>query len=243
MIEIRNLVKKFDQRYALRGINFKLEKGEIYSLLGPNGAGKTTTIKILAGLLQWDEGEIQVNGHVYDRNDSKVKQVIAYVPDEPFVYSKLTGEEHLHFYADLYKVPTSERQEKIDHYFKYFEFEAYRHEMVEGYSAGTRQKLLISQALLVEPAVLLLDEPLVSIDPVVGRKFKIMLKEVAKKGTSCIFATHILSLAQEISNRIGIIVNGEIITEGDIDQLLEISKGENLEDFYFHTVMAYEKSL
>lgn len=242
MLEIKNLVKTFGNRRALQGINFHLKKGEIYGLLGPNGAGKTTTLKILAGLLLFDSGEILVKGEIYNRDNSELKRLISYVPDEPFVYEKLTGEEHLHFYADLYKLPDAVRQEKFDFFFKYFEFESYRHELVESYSTGTRQKLLISQAFLVEPEILLLDEPLSSIDPLVARKFKNYLKEITVKGTVVLFATHILSLAQEVSSRLGVIINGNIVTEGSLEELLKISAGEDLEDFYFKTVMKYEKS-
>jgi ABC-2 type transport system ATP-binding protein len=242
MLEIKNLVKTFGTRKALQGIGFHLKKGEIYGLLGPNGAGKTTTLKILSGLLLFDSGEIRIKGELYHRDNAELKRAIAYVPDEPFVYEKLTGEEHLHFYADLYKVPDSVRQEKFDFFFKHFEFESYRHEPVETYSAGTRQKLLLSQAFLVEPEILLLDEPLSSIDPLVARKFRNHLKEIAKKGTVVLLATHILSLAQDVSSRIGIIINGNIAAEGDLSELLKMSAGQNLEDFYFNTVMAYEES-
>ena len=243
MVKIQNLTKSFNGRPALRGINFQLQKGEVYALLGPNGAGKTTTLKILSGLLSSDEGKIMINGEVYLRHKTDLKQMIAYVPYQPFVYDKLTGEEHLHFFADLYKIPRHKRQDKLDFFFKYFEFEIYRHELVETYSAGTRQKLLISQALLVEPRILLLDEPLVSIDPLVGRKFKTLLKEYSNKGTITLFATHILSLAQEVSSRIGILIEGKIVRQGSVVELLKVCQGQNLEDFYFHTVMEHEKSL
>jgi len=243
MLEIRKLVKTYNGRAALQGIDLILEKGEIYGLLGPNGAGKTTTLKILAGLISPDSGDILVNGETYHRDDSSLKQKIAYVPDQPFVYQKLTGEEHLHFFADLYKIPMEARKEKFDFYFEYFEYELYRRELVETYSAGTRQKLLISQALLVEPEFLLLDEPLTSIDPLVARKFKTLLKKTAENGTVVIFATHILSLAQDVSRRIGVIIDGKIVTEGSLDELLKMSAGQNLDDFYFNTVMNYEKSI
>jgi ABC-2 type transport system ATP-binding protein len=243
MLRISNLVKTYNENPALQGLSLELKKGEIYGLLGPNGAGKTTTLKILAGLMSPDNGDIYINGKAYHRDYSKLKFLISYVPDQPFVYPKLTGEEHLHFFADLYKIPQSVRQEKLDYFFNYFEFDLYRHELVETYSAGTRQKMLISQALMVEPKILLLDEPLASIDPLVARKFKILLKKVSNQGTVVIFATHILSLAQEVSHRIGIIVNGQIITEGSIDELLKHSQGENLEEFYFNTVMNHEESL
>jgi ABC-2 type transport system ATP-binding protein len=244
MLEIRKLVKTFNGRPALQGIDLQLKEGEIYGLLGPNGAGKTTTLKILAGLISPNSGEIFVNGEVYHRDHSKLKQSIAYVPDQPFVYPKLTGEEHLHFFADLYKLSPAVRKEKFDFFFHYFEYELYRHELVETYSAGTRQKLLLTQALMVEPDILLLDEPLTSIDPLVGRKFKHYLKEFSGGGAVVLFATHILSLAHEVSHRIGIIVDGRIIVEGSLKELLKMSEGEgaDLEEFYFNTVMNYESN-
>jgi ABC-2 type transport system ATP-binding protein len=243
MLEIHGLIKTYNNHPALRGIDLKLEKGEVYGLLGPNGAGKTTTLKILAGLISPDSGDIFVNGERYHRDHSSLKQIISYVPDQPFVYPKLTGEEHLHFFADLYKIPRNKRKEKFDFFFDYLEFELYRFELVETYSAGTRQKLLISQALMVEPEILLLDEPLTSIDPLVARKFKQLLKKIAADGTIILFATHILSLAQEVSRRIGVIIDGKIISEGSLEELLKVSQGEDLEEFYFNTVMNYEKSL
>lgn len=250
MLNIKKLKKSYDNRPALRGIDLHLMPGETYGLLGPNGAGKTTTLKILAGLIAHDGGDIIVEGDSYHRDESDIKQKIAYVPDQPFVYAKLTGEEHLRFYADLYRVPddASRMKEKMDFFFHYFEFEEFRHRLVETYSAGTRQKLLISQALLVEPKILLLDEPLTSIDPLVARKFKQLLGEVAAKGTVILFATHILSLAQEVSQRIGIIVNGNIIAEGSVAELLSLAKKEdgsdgNLEDYYFHTVMNHDSTI
>jgi ABC-2 type transport system ATP-binding protein len=243
MLEINGLQKKFAKRQALKDVTFSLAPGEIYGLLGPNGAGKTTTLKILAGLLTQDNGSIKLNGQIYHRDNQELKKLIAYVPDQPFLYSKLTGEEHLNFYADLYKIPYAQRKAKCDFFFKYFEFEEYRQELVENYSAGTRQKLLISQALAVEPLLLLLDEPLVSIDPLVGKKFKMYLKETAGRGTIIIFATHILTLAQEICRRIGIIVDGRIIIQGKVAELMALAGQNSLEEFYFKTVLDHDQSV
>jgi len=240
MLEIKRLYKSYNKKIVLRGISLHLEKGEVYGLLGPNGAGKTTTLKILAGLIGHDGGDILIDGIRFHRDHSHLKRRMAYVPDQPFVYSRLTGEEHLHFFADLYKLPMACRKELFDFYFRYFEYEAFRTELVETFSAGTRQKLLLTQALMVEPDILLLDEPLTSIDPLVARKFRALLKKVSERGTITLFATHILSLAQEVSHRIGIIINGEIISEGSLAQLLKMSAGDDLEEYYFNTVMNYE---
>jgi len=243
MLTVTNLVKRFDRRLALKGISFSLPPGEIYGLLGPNGAGKTTTLKILAGLLAADEGEIVINGRRYDREDVESRRHVAYVPDQPFLYHKLTGEEHMAFFADLYRIPEGVLKEKADFFFRYFEFEEFRGELVENYSAGTRQKLLISQALMIEPQLLLLDEPLVSIDPLVGKKFKLYLKEVASRGTMVLFATHILSLAQEVCQTIGILAGGRILVAGKIDELMAIAEEKNLEEFYFKTVLSHEPAV
>lgn len=241
MLEIIGLRKKFGKREALKDITFSLDGGEIYGLLGPNGAGKTTTLKILAGLQAADSGRVIMDGETYHREHHELKRRIAYVPDQPFLYYKLSGEEHMNFYQDLYKIPYARRKEKIDFFFKYFEFEEYRNELVENYSAGTRQKLLIAQALAVEPRLLLLDEPLVSIDPLVGKKFKLYLKEIARQGTAVLFATHILTLAQEVCRRIGIIIDGRIIIQGDLGELMRLAGNETLEEFYFQTVLQHEK--
>jgi ABC-2 type transport system ATP-binding protein len=241
MLEINGLRKNFGKREALKDISFSLAPGEIYGLLGPNGAGKTTTLKILAGLLAPDGGSVVIHGQTYHREHHELKKLIAYVPDQPFLYYKLSGEEHLNFYQDLYKIPYAKRKEKIDFFFKYFEFEEYRSELVENYSAGTRQKLLIAQALAVEPELLLLDEPLVSIDPLVGRKFKLYLKEIAGRGTAVLFATHILTLAQEVCQRIGVIVDGRIIVQGELGELMSLAGQVSLEEFYFQTVLRHEK--
>ncbi|MCU0276001.1 MAG: ABC transporter ATP-binding protein [Acidobacteria bacterium] len=241
MLEVTNLQKKFGKREALKDIGFSLAPGEIYGLLGPNGAGKTTTLKVLAGLLAADGGTVVFDGQLYHREHHELKKRIAYVPDQPFLYTKLSGEEHLNFFMDLYKIPYARRKEKIDFFFKYFEFEEYRTELVENYSAGTRQKLLIAQALAVEPRLLLLDEPLVSIDPLVGKKFKLHLKEVAGRGTAVLFATHILTLAQEVCRRIGVIVDGRIIVQGGLAELMALAGQVSLEEFYFQTVLQHEK--
>jgi len=241
VIRVHNVSKSFGRVCAVCDLSFEVEEGTCYGLLGPNGAGKTTTLKILAGLLAADGGRIVISGEPYHREHHELKKLIAYVPDQPFLYYKLTGEEHMNFFQDLYKIPYAKRREKIDFFFKYFEFGEYRTELVENYSAGTRQKLLIAQALAVEPKLLLLDEPLVSIDPLVGKKFKKYLKEIAARGTAVLFATHILTLAQEVCRRIGIIIDGRIIIQGGLEELMSLAGQSSLEEFYFQTVLRHEK--
>ena len=180
MLEVTNLQKKFGNREALKDVTFSLAPGRDLRAAGAERGGQDHHAE--------DPGRAagrrrrrasSSTARPYHREHHELKRPIAYVPDQPFLYYKLTGEEHLNFYQDLYKIPYAKRREKIDFFFKYFEFEEYRTELVENYSAGTRQKLLIAQALAVEPKLLLLDEPLVSIDPLVGKKFKKYLKEVA----------------------------------------------------------------
>jgi ABC-2 type transport system ATP-binding protein len=236
LLDVRDLRKAYDSRPVLKGLDLALPRGEIYGLLGPNGAGKTTTLKILAGLLEKGEGEILLAGEAYDRGNRGLRKKVAYVPDQAFLYGKLTGEEHLHFTLDLYERPRAGRTEAFDFYFRHFEFEAYRHELVENFSAGTKQKLLIAQALAVGPDLLLLDEPLVSIDPIVSRKFKLLLQERAAAGMAILFATHILPLAQQICSHIGILVDGRIAAEGTVAELAARAGGGTLEDFYFTLV-------
>ncbi|HNX98744.1 MAG TPA: ABC transporter ATP-binding protein [Candidatus Aminicenantes bacterium] len=235
-LSVRGLKKRYDSRPVLAGLELALPRGEIYGLLGPNGAGKTTTLKILAGLLEPGEGEILLDGVRFRRTDRALRRRVAYVPDQPFLYGKLTGEEHLHFMLDLYERPRAGRGELFDSYFRQFEFEAYRDELVENFSAGTKQKLLIVQALAVAPDLLLLDEPLVSIDPIVSRKFKLLLQERAAAGMVILFATHILPMAQQICSHIGVLEGGIIRAEGTAAELSARAGGGSLEDFYFALV-------
>lgn len=233
MLSINQLCKNYNQIRALQDLSFHLDSGDIFGLLGPNGAGKSTTLKILAGLLSPDSGEIRFSGTpVFPRTDNHFRRRIAYVPDEPFLYPKLTGEEHLYLHADLYGVDRSATRRQADYFFSYFDYERYRHRLTETYSAGTKQKLLLSQALLVQPRILLLDEPLMSVDPLISRRCKKYLKELAAEGTIILFATHILPLALEVSHRIGIITQGYIRQEITAEELTNIKDPGTLESRY-----------
>lgn len=239
MLKMERVIKRYPGRTALSGMSLVVSPGEIYVLLGPNGAGKTTTLRILAGLTDCDSGVIHIAGDPYRREDAQCRRRVAYVPDQPFLYSRLTGEEHAQFYADLYGIPEVERGPRLDFFFNHLEFRDYRHELVEHFSTGTRQKLLLTQALMVQPQLLLLDEPLVSVDPLVSRKVKALLRQEARRGAAVLFATHLLSLAADVADRIGIIVNGAIRRE--ISESTWRSPGSpDLEEWYARTVEEHE---
>ena len=238
MLELVKLQKSYGKTQALKGLNLKLNRGDIYGLLGPNGAGKTTTIKILASLLKADSGEILLDGREFDPSLPENKQRVAYVPDQGFLYGKLSGEEHLDFYADLYRMPAEGRREEMDRYFELFEFESYRHQLVESYSAGTRRKLMLTQAFLVHPRILLLDEPLTSLDPLVSRKVSLEISRFAEQGGLVLLATHILDIARTICQTIGVIVSGRMVREiGRSESGSFPGSTEALEALYFDTVL------
>ncbi len=238
MLELIELRKNYGATEALKGLSLRLKAGEIYGLLGPNGAGKTTTIKILASLLKADAGQIRLDGQPFDPSLLENKKKVAYVPDQGFLYGKLSGEEHLNFYADLYRMPLGKRDEEIDNYFKLFEFEAYRHQLVESYSAGTKRKLMLAQGFLVHPQILLLDEPLTSLDPLVSRKVSIHVADFARQGGLVILATHILDIARTICQTIGVIVAGRMVREISRDDSGSFpGSTEALEAMYFETVL------
>jgi len=238
MLELIDLKKNYGQAEALKGLSLHLKAGEIYGLLGPNGAGKTTTIKILASLLKIDGGQICLGNQPFDPSKIENKKKIAYVPDQGFLYGKLSGEEHLNFYADLYRVSLEHRAQEMDYFFDLFEFEAYRHQLVDSYSAGTKRKLMLAQGFLVHPQILLLDEPLTSLDPLVSRKVSLHIAEFAKRGGRVILATHILDIARTICHTIGIIVAGRLVRELSRDQSGSFpGSTEALESLYFDTVL------
>lgn len=239
MLKMENVVKRYPGRTALSGMSLTVSPGEMYVLLGPNGAGKTTTLRILAGLTDFDSGVIHIGGGLYRREDPQCRRQVAYVPDQPFLYARLTGEEHARFYADLYGIPESDRGVRLDFFFNHLEFADYRHELVEHFSTGTRQKLLLTQALMVRPRLLLLDEPLVSVDPLVSRKVKALLRREAGRGAAVLFATHLLSLAADVADRIGIIVNGAIQRE-IAGPTWRAPGSPDLEDWYTRTVEEHE---
>ena len=234
MIKIENLSKKFGKFVALRNLNLEIKRGELFGFLGPNGAGKTTTIRILTGLSRPTGGRVVINGHDIVREPLKAKQIIGYVSDHPYLYEKLTSREFLFFIAGLYGVDEETAQKGMDEYLEAFELTPWKDALIEDLSHGMRKKLVISAALLHNPSLIIIDEPLVGLDPKSARLLKEKFKELAKRGKTIFMSTHSLEVAQEMCTRIGIIDKGELIATGTIQELQKISgaKREKLEEIF-----------
>jgi len=219
MIEIINLVKKFDAKTAVDNLNLSIERGEIFGFLGPNGAGKTTTIKIMTGLLRPTSGKVMIGSHDVVRNPIATKSITGYVPEDPFIYEKLTGREFLRFIGGLYSLNGKGIDKKIDYWGDFFAYQSSLDNLSESYSHGTKQKLVMSAALLHDPQVLIIDEPMVGLDPKSTKKVKDLFKEKSRLGTTIFLSTHILSVAEELCDRVGIIHQGKLIATGTLAEL------------------------
>ena len=234
MIEIKGLVKRFGSLTAVHALDLQIRKGEIFGFLGPNGAGKTTTVKLITGLLKPTEGSIRVAGFDVATHSLEAKRVMGLVPDEPFVYPKLTGAEYLRFIGELYGVKLDVQKRRIPELLEMFELSDWGGELLETYSHGMRQKLVISAILLHEPKVLLLDEPMVGLDPKSARMVKEIFTTLAKRGTTIFMCTHVLEIAEKLCHRIGIMIGGRLIALGTLDELKAQARkeGSDLEEVF-----------
>lgn len=223
MIKIENLTKSFGPYKAVDNLTLNVEPGEIFGFLGPNGAGKTTTVKILSGIMAPTSGRVLVGGHDLQIEPLKAKRLMAYIPDEPFVYPKLTGYEFLRFIGDLYSVSFSEQQARIPELLKLFELSDYSGELLESYSHGMKQKLLIASVLLRRPKAVLFDEPTVGLDPKSIRRFKDLLINIAAEGAAVFMCTHILDMAEKLCTKLGIIYRGKLIAHGTAAEVKNLS--------------------
>ena len=234
MIEIHNLTKTFGSFRAVDGLNLRVEPGEIFGFLGPNGAGKTTTVKILSGIMRPTAGRVLVAGHDVALEPLAAKRAMAYIPDEPFVYPKLTGWEFLRFIGDLYSVPLAEQRKRIPELLETFELSAQAGELLESYSHGMKQKLLIASVLLRRPKAVLFDEPTVGLDPKSIRRFKGLLADIAREGAAVFMCTHILDMAEKLCHTVGIIDRGRLVARGTVAEVKKLSvvAGRSLEDVF-----------
>ena len=236
MINTTNLSKHFGSNRAVEDLNLSISKGELFGFLGPNGAGKTTTIKMLTGLLRPTSGQVVLGGdeshagHDMAAEPEKAKAMTGYVPDQPFLYEKLSGYEFIHFVAGLYNVPPRKADERIEQYFPLFGLADAAHYLIESYSHGMRQKVVMTAALVHDPAVLILDEPMVGLDPRSARLLKDLLKQKSREGTTIFLSTHTLDIAEELCNRIGIIQRGHLIALGTMDELRALAQDDDLKD-------------
>ncbi|MDD2806257.1 MAG: ABC transporter ATP-binding protein [Elusimicrobiales bacterium] len=235
MIEINNLTKTFGSFKAVDGLSLKVAPGEIFGFLGPNGAGKTTTVKILSGIMRPTSGTASVAGFDVAREPLAAKRAMAYIPDEPFVYPKLTGWEFLRFIGDIYAVPAADQRRRIPELLETFELAAHAGELLESYSHGMKQKLLIASVLLRRPKAVLFDEPTVGLDPKSIRRFKTLLADIARDGAAVFMCTHILDMAEKLCHTVGIIYRGRLITKGTVDEVKKLTAGQgvrSLEDVF-----------
>ena len=234
MIQLINLSKRYKSLRAVDGINLHIKQGARFGFLGPNGAGKTTTIKMMAGVLMPSEGRIIINNHDLAKDPVAAKQCMGFIPDRPFLYEKLTGLEFLHFVAGLYNfAPDSALKRRIDELFDLFGLTRWGEELIEVYSHGMKQRLVMCGALVHDPKVLIVDEPMVGLDPRGARLVKNIFKDQVKKGVTLFMSTHSLDVAQEICDEIAIIQDGRLIAQGTGDTLRRQSGVDgNLEEVF-----------
>jgi len=226
MIELKNLTKKFGSLAAVNRINLSVSEGEIFGFIGPNGAGKTTTLRMMSGILSPTEGSVTIDGIDMARQPEKAKQRMGYIPDRPFVYEKLTGMEYLRFTADLFGVENGLFKGQSESLLKRFSLYDWRDDLIESYSHGMKQRLIISAALLHNPRVLVIDEPMVGLDPAGIRMIKNLFRDLAKKGTTLFMSTHTLSVAEDLCDRIGVIHKGILISMGTVEELKNSARVE-----------------
>ena len=236
MIQVEKLTKRFNHVTAVDEVSLRVIPGEIYGFLGPNGAGKTTTIKMLAGIMLPTSGRIVIDGLDLQKNPIEVKARVGFIPDRPFLYEKLTGMEFMSFMANLYGLDGVGLENRIQKFLELFELAEWSRELVGSYSHGMKQRLIMSAALLHEPRVFIVDEPLVGLDPKGARLIKRIFSRLKSSGLTVFMSTHTLEIAEELCDRIGIIQKGKLLAEGTVAELREMAGQEDLrlESIFLH---------
>jgi ABC-2 type transport system ATP-binding protein len=217
MIKLINLTKIYGKLTAVDSINLDVARGEIFGFLGPNGAGKTTTIKMMAGLLQPTNGSAIIGGYDVQKEPLQAKSITGFIPDRPFLYEKLTAAEYMHFVARLYEM--GDPKKRIEELLSLFGLNDWANELVENFSHGMKQRLVMAAALLHEPRVLVVDEPMVGLDPRGARLVKDIFKDLASKGVTVFMSTHTLEIVEQMCTRVAIINKGKIIAQGSVEDL------------------------
>ncbi|MDX2175289.1 MAG: ABC transporter ATP-binding protein [Candidatus Sumerlaeia bacterium] len=233
MLELENLSKTYDEFLALEDLSLTVPPGEFFCFLGPNGAGKTTTIKIITGLLRPTKGCARIDGRDIQRDPIEAKRRIGYIPDQPYLYEKLSGRDFFHFVGNLFEIPRAEREASMKHYFEVFSLSAVADTLIENYSFGMRQKLCFSVALMHRPKLLVVDEPMVGLDPRSAKTVKNLLKDFCRNGGTVFLSTHLLAIAEELCDRMGIITRGKLRYIGTVDGLRQsMERSGNLEELF-----------
>src|SRR5436190_19369751 len=233
MIDIVNVTKLYGPKVAVQDLTLEVPAGELFAFLGPNGAGKTTTIKMLCGLLFPTSGTVRVGGFDLRTQGDHARSLVSYVPDQPFLYEKLTGREFLQFTADLYAMPPERAAAKIEEVIELFHLDEFVDDLTERYSHGMRQRTVFAAALVHEPKLLIADEPTVGLDPKSIRELKLLLRKLAGEGMTIFLSTHTLDIAQELADRIGILDRGKLLGCGTMTDLRkQASSDGNLEELF-----------
>ncbi len=233
MLRIVNLTKRYGEKTAVDGLNLHIEKGDIYGFIGHNGAGKTTAVKSCTGILDFDEGDILIDGISIKKDPLGCKKRIAYIPDNPDLYEFMTGIRYLNFICDIYGVPLGEREERIPYYADLFSIKDELNMKLGGYSHGMKQKIAIISAFVHNPSLIIMDEPFVGLDPVSSYKLKNLMREFCAGGGSVFFSTHVLEVAQKLCNKIAVIKEGKLVASGMTEDVVGDS---SLEDVFMSLV-------
>jgi ABC-2 type transport system ATP-binding protein len=241
MIVCQNLTKQFGDLTAVDDMSFAVAEGELFGFLGPNGAGKTTTIKMMTGLLRPSSGRATIGDFDVETQPLEAKRLFGYIPDNPFLYEKLTGREYLAFMADLYSTVLPDRAQRIDELLHLFDLYDKGNEMVQGYSRGMRQKIALAGALIHNPKLILMDEPTVGLDPQSAQAMQDILRELCRRGTTVFISTHNLSIAEKLCDRVAIVNKGRLIAQGTVEELRahvepmtpEGARPRSLEEIFF----------
>ncbi len=234
MIRFEHVTRSYGNRVAVRDLHLEVSQGELLALLGHNGAGKTTTLKMLVGLLRPSEGAVTVGQHTVATSPREASSLIGYVPDQPFLYDKLSGREFLEFVADMYGLSSRESREAVEREAERFQLMGFLDQLTESYSHGMRQRTVFAAALIHQPEVLVVDEPMVGLDPHSIRLVKDLLRSYAEQGKTVLMSTHTLTVAEEIADRVAVMRESELIFEGQVDQLrVQVpAGGDSLESLY-----------
>lgn len=229
MLKINNLTKKYGDKVAVNNLSLHIAPGEIYGFIGHNGAGKTTTLKSIAGILDYDSGEILIDGKSAKSEPLACKAVTAYIPDNPDIYDFMTGIQYLNFIADVFKVSDSERSSRISEYAKMFEIEDSLNDLIGTYSHGMKQKLVIISALIHSPKLIMMDEPFVGLDPKATHQLKQIMRNICDNGGAIFFSTHVLEVAEKLCDKVAVIKGGNLVASGTVD---EVKGNSSLEDAF-----------